>query len=544
MRTRSSRSYALDEDEVAGRGLLDTIEESFYLDDGDSDLSEDEGGAGEEDVIPEETSISVHPHRKQLIVRLRIRSQNGTPTKMVLGEGKHVKVISQTKASRKSTLNGERPRLMVVLRVQRPAGQIKATLAEEAIALERIPDNIAYSVLEGLSEGKHQELASERSEEPVEASLDACLEVQDQTEQLAPVLEDLQQLVEQTKPQFEADKQDDKAFGGKETICETEIDDMIIVGTVHIQERRQSEAPVEPCCIPGVGVEDQPANHAELMETMSTVRHIEEETISLEQQTGTERKGHHGADSEPLPVAETQRHIESRPEETFYQAPVETLGHIESRPEETPIQPLKGVRSADHSSTNSSPNYEDVWSKEATPEESSESLPPTPPPEIPASHSSIHVSQVAQVSQHIKPSLPLEKATTAHQSQKRSHPLDDAPARSAKRSRPSEDTPQGENHTRKKQRREAKKKEREDDEQGEEEKEEATNASVSMQDLKEATRGTGVIAAGRAAQQRRGIVPLNDRIASGRVQKPQKPKPRKPERPGRSHTKVKGGRHH
>lgn len=80
MLTRRPRSYAFD-DEIAERDLLGAIEKSFYLDDAESILSEDEGASRNEDLLTDinEDSIAVSPSWKQLVVKLRMSDRPFTP---------------------------------------------------------------------------------------------------------------------------------------------------------------------------------------------------------------------------------------------------------------------------------------------------------------------------------------------------------------------------------------------------------------------------------------------------------------------------------
>lgn len=159
MRTRSSKSYALtelDEYEKAGHGLLDTIEESFYLDDGQSDLGEEEeADSGEvpttrlkSPVEEEKEDLRSTQQPRRLVVKLRLPRKNATPT-LLPGLERNESVLDEA-----------RPSLIVMLRMP-PAGQVKAVDGDETMPrLDscELPNAAAGYISDPISESKHEDL--------------------------------------------------------------------------------------------------------------------------------------------------------------------------------------------------------------------------------------------------------------------------------------------------------------------------------------------------------------------------------------------------
>lgn len=177
MRTRSSRSYALepvlppaarDVYEIAGEGLLESIEESFYLDD-DDDVEEVEGDNGEEEEQghleelsdldrneEEEEEIVVFqcPPKRRLLVKLRIPTRAKATSTLDAGSQR---LSSDTKVT--SLAHKERPRLMITPRMTRSAGQVKHLLVMADTHQNDTPNAAATKVEEEPASDLHKELA-------------------------------------------------------------------------------------------------------------------------------------------------------------------------------------------------------------------------------------------------------------------------------------------------------------------------------------------------------------------------------------------------
>lgn len=176
MRTRSSRSYAVGPRDIyeEASGLLDTIEESFYLEDEDEETyaGKEEVRAGEHNAIPgrEGETIAVQ-HAKRLIVKLRIPSKNATPTFSLRPVGDDSSSDRRTANSRnESALKVERRSLVVVLRMPRPACQVWDEDVVTGPDQQQVPKAAAEAILEAAAGEIQEELVGERLEEQLDLS--------------------------------------------------------------------------------------------------------------------------------------------------------------------------------------------------------------------------------------------------------------------------------------------------------------------------------------------------------------------------------------
>lgn len=461
MRTRSSRSYALagprDVYEVAGYGLLDTIEESFYLDDGSSELGEDGEG---EDVGEEGEVIAVQHHKKSLVVKLRIPSRSNP------------------------VLPKERPCLMVVLRIPRSAGRVEESLVEtkdSQLVRKHTPHCTSESVLDVLrTKELHEEPKKEKLERQGEASITFDMKISQETtcqskvrlpghvidEKTEYVVDELKletsEPIENEEEQVDLPEAMEIEFYGHDEVHE------------HSQEHQSGDKLSSSSEATETNNEQDLQSDSIVVSKSETACH-QEEDISLQQQPAVK-------DTVKDTVKATRNtedievHAESLPDTEFQ-------GQIESQPAVATLEASERGSSPESSSTSSSHSADGSWPGMNASKESTASLVPTP-------------------LTMLSPDMASTEMATP--------PREPSPQRQSRKRRRSEDaTSDKEEHSRKKHKMEM-------DSDGE---------SITMSKLGEATRGTGVIEAGLAAQRRRSL-PKPSQTCSPRQHtshKPQKP---------------------
>lgn len=498
MRTRSSRSYALleprDAYEIAGLGLLDCIEESFYLDDDEHEDGDDGAGGGdessglsslvdsEEEEEQEEIMVLQSPlPTRRLIVKLRIPGNSATGQGCLVKDEIKGDVIARAGVSdeKKSTLlEKERPRLMVVLRMPRSVGRAKDFLAKAQPDQKDTRDAMAKIEIEVVPEEKplHEEEAVMKeikdwvgvcSEgDDLKVRTDITLPESVPPAQISVMETDSKDLLAEEKDELVECQdaailhEEAKEHAEPDTMIESKMTDHIRSGSIAI-------------------LAPEPESHT--VEDISPVEEVDGQEL-LET---AEMNGHSGDRRDLLPDQEAEDQIEiQQPAEEF----LNPSEHADSSPTES-------------STSSSHSDDDDLWPRtKKSSEDLTTSLVPTP---------------LTMPS----PELPSEQIATP--------PREPSPRIASRKRRRSVDTSKSEaeihGHKRQKQRKEA------------------TETEISIPGLREATRGTGVMEAGIVAQRRRGVglgdghfseERVNMAQQSRRPQQSQQPqRPRQPSQP-------------